>query len=811
LLAGLDVLVYSDADGSRDQNSGLELGLAKQVVYVDLNRNGSHDRNEPLSITNQAGVASFSGLPSSQIEVRLLGANQGVVQTSPVRPASTESLIADVSIDEILYSMGGNEFWGRSGNHLQRFAANGRLVGDGLAIPGNLIDSAFSGSDGWLLVDTESSERELYRLADGGLTKSSIDATHFELLESIGGGFVAWDSIDGLVRLNQADSEFGAVIEISKGGGFESFRSLGEDRIVVEERLDGGTRLSVHRIDGDLAQLEAERTFPRDLISWMTSSKGDAIFVDTSEGVHVIDTVNGLASTHVLASSASPIIFDPVSMILYTGDSTHLSTLRAWDTSVGREISSIEIGSTPADLAKVAVSGDGRVIVVPGDRGLVLRSVSEAAPVEVDFSVGPVPSVSIGVQVVSAGNPLELTERSYAFSVIEDEESEIRLDQVFEGLATGTCVVVLQPPVRGTLQWSVETGGLYRPFENVEGVDGFTVALFDGLNWSLPQRVAITIQGQNDLPTAIRLPHRLEIRENVAGAIVGPVLVEDVDASAAYLWSVDDQRFEIRDGVLKLRDEQQLTLQQGESVRLTIRAVEVGFGSSEVGGSGGLEATVNLKVNANPLPGEFFVSSEYSVPENEAGVSLGYVYVRGSLPPDHYAISVSDSRFEVVNGLFKLRDSVALSWQTDDALLVTLIAQGSSGEQFSKQTLVRVIKDRTPTVDPNDVDGDGMITPIDVLILINHINSQGSGSDSQEGEPGLRIDIDGDGHVSPIDVLILINVINDQLENDAVIAPPSDREVTSLSGEGEGSSMAGLEFGFVDDIASDVRKGRRHL
>ncbi|MFN7289179.1 MAG: dockerin type I domain-containing protein, partial [Pirellula sp.] len=135
----------------------------------------------------------------------------------------------------------------------------------------------------------------------------------------------------------------------------------------------------------------------------------------------------------------------------------------------------------------------------------------------------------------------------------------------------------------------------------------------------------------------------------------------------------------------------------------------------------------------------------------------------------------------------------------------------SSGEQFSKQTLVRVIKDRTPTVDPNDVDGDGMITPIDVLILINHINSQGSGSDSQEGEPGLRIDIDGDGHVSPIDVLILINVINDQLENDAVIAPPSDREVTSLSGEGEGSSMAGLEFGFVDDIASDVRKGRRHL
>jgi hypothetical protein len=210
------------------------------------------------------------------------------------------------------------------------------------------------------------------------------------------------------------------------------------------------------------------------------------------------------------------------------------------------------------------------------------------------------------------------------------------------------------------------------------------------------------------------------------------------------------------------------------------------------------------------LPAEFFVASEYSVPENEAGASLGYVYVRGSLPPEQYAISVSDSRFEVVNGLLKLRDSVALSWQADDALLVTLMAQGSSGEQFTKQTLVRVIKDRAPTIDPNDVDGDGFITPIDVLILINHINSQGSGSSSQEGEPGRRVDIDGDGHVSPIDVLILINVINNQLDNDAVVAPPGEREVTTLSGEGEGSSFSGVGFSFVDDIAPDVRAGRRN-
>jgi hypothetical protein len=805
LLAGLDVLVYSDSDGSRDQNASLELGLAKQVVYVDLNRNGSHDRNEPLSITNQAGVASFSGLPTSSIEIRLLGANQGlinsgVMQTSPVRPSSMADSMAGVSIDEVLHSVGGNEFWGRSGNQLQRFAADGRLVGDRIVIPGDLVDSAFSGLDGWLLIDSETSERELYRLVDGDLTRSSMDAVHFELIDSLGEGFVAWDSQDGLVRLEDSESGFGSIIEITKGGGFESFRSLGNDRIVVEERLDSGVRLSVHRVDGDFAHLEAERIFSGDIFSWTTSSRGDAIYVDTPDGVHVIDRLNGLVSTHVLASSTSPIIFDPVSTILYTGEAGNSTSLRAWDPRLGTSISSVQFSAGLVDLSKVAISSDGRVIVVPTDGGVLLKSLSEAAPIEVDLSSGAIPSVSIGVQIVSSRVPLELTERSLAISVIEDQRSEIRVEQLFESLPAGTFVLVLQPPTRGTLEWSVETGGEYRPFENAEGIDGFTVALFDGLNWSLPQRVQLEIQGQNDPPTAIRFPHRLEIRENVSGAVVGPVYVEDVDAAASYSWSVDDSRFEIRDGILKLKEGSQLSLQQEDRVTLTVRAEEVGSGAVNVGQSASIEATVTLQVNANPLPSEFFVASEYSVPENEIGVSLGYVYVRGALRPEQYAITVSDTRFEVVNGLFKLRDSVALNWQSDDALVVTLTAQGASGEHFSKQTLVRVVQDRTPAVNPHDVDGDGFLTPIDVLILINHINGQGSGTNPHEGEHGGRIDVDGDGQISPIDVLILINVINSQLDTDSVVAPPGDRDIVPLSGEGEGETREEVGLGFIDEL-----------
>jgi hypothetical protein len=46
--------------------------------------------------------------------------------------------------------------------------------------------------------------------------------------------------------------------------------------------------------------------------------------------------------------------------------------------------------------------------------------------------------------------------------------------------------------------------------------------------------------------------------------------------------------------------------------------------------------------------------------------------------------------------------------------------------------------------DPHDINGDGRVTPLDALILINYIN------------------FDGDGGVAPLDVLVVINFINNQ-------------------------------------------------
>jgi hypothetical protein len=89
-----------------------------------------------------------------------------------------------------------------------------------------------------------------------------------------------------------------------------------------------------------------------------------------------------------------------------------------------------------------------------------------------------------------------------------------------------------------------------------------------------------------------------------------------------------------------------------------------------------------------------------------------------------------------------------------------------------------------------DVDADGFVSALDVLIIINLINSKGSGwNGSTSGLPGPPdyVDVDGDKFVTPLDVLDLINFIN------------AGGTRSSSGGEGEGSSDDNA-FGWSMDV-----------
>jgi large repetitive protein len=64
---------------------------------------------------------------------------------------------------------------------------------------------------------------------------------------------------------------------------------------------------------------------------------------------------------------------------------------------------------------------------------------------------------------------------------------------------------------------------------------------------------------------------------------------------------------------------------------------------------------------------------------------------------------------------------------------------------------------------PHDVDGDYRISPLDALIVINQLNTAGSGSLQDRTPPSNRsglIDTDGDNTLSPLDALTVINSLN---------------------------------------------------
>ena len=151
------------------------------------------------------------------------------------------------------------------------------------------------------------------------------------------------------------------------------------------------------------------------------------------------------------------------------------------------------------------------------------------------------------------------------------------------------------------------------------------------------------------------------------------------------------------------------------------------------------------------------------------------------------------------NGTFTYTPGpTALFGSTDTFTYRAIDAFGAA----SPQTTVTITIGRAPAPayqNPSqqwDVNADGFISPIDVLILVNLLNSRGS-SIPVAGLPGPPdyVDVNGDNFVTPLDVLAVIDKIN------------------SSSGSGEGEQIIGvnnaqaLDSPALDSMVVEVGRG----
>ena len=106
---------------------------------------------------------------------------------------------------------------------------------------------------------------------------------------------------------------------------------------------------------------------------------------------------------------------------------------------------------------------------------------------------------------------------------------------------------------------------------------------------------------------------------------------------------------------------------------------------------------------------------------------------------------------------------------------------------------------------PLDVNHDGLITPLDALIVINFLNASGPGTlpvpPTAALAPPPYLDCSGDREVTAQDALLVVNDLNAQGPRPVPVAPGTsceDLPVCQPAGESPELEAA------LDDIASDV-------
>ena len=195
------------------------------------------------------------------------------------------------------------------------------------------------------------------------------------------------------------------------------------------------------------------------------------------------------------------------------------------------------------------------------------------------------------------------------------------------------------------------------------------------------QPVRVDILDRNEAQTDIGLDN-MTVQENVPGAVIGTLTVVDPDAGDSQTFAVSDNRFEVVDGQLKLRDGIALDFESEPLVNVTVTATDQGGHSISEQFTIGV-GDVNEAQTAMSI-------DHHQVAENAAGAVVGNLTVIDPDAGDSQTFTVSDSRFEVVDNQLKLKSGVSLNYEAEPSVDVTVTATDKAGHEISQIVTVNV-------------------------------------------------------------------------------------------------------------------------
>ncbi|WOF72428.1 hypothetical protein QMT40_000041 [Parvibaculaceae bacterium PLY_AMNH_Bact1] len=216
--------------------------------------------------------------------------------------------------------------------------------------------------------------------------------------------------------------------------------------------------------------------------------------------------------------------------------------------------------------------------------------------------------------------------------------------------------------------------GVSLDFNTDPSVD-VTVTTTDSSGATYQETFSVSVGDTNDAPTDITLDNS-SVDENAAGATVGTLSTTDVDAGDTHTYAVDDARFEVVGGELKLKDGVSLNHEAESSV-----AVEVT--TTDASGATYSETFTIAVGDVNEGPSDISLSNA-SVDENAAGAVVGSLSTTDVDAGDSHTYAVDDARFEVVGGELKLKDGVSLNHEAESSVAVEVTTTDASGATYSE-------------------------------------------------------------------------------------------------------------------------------
>jgi Ca2+-binding RTX toxin-like protein len=198
------------------------------------------------------------------------------------------------------------------------------------------------------------------------------------------------------------------------------------------------------------------------------------------------------------------------------------------------------------------------------------------------------------------------------------------------------------------------------------------VRVTDNYGGKLEKDLTISVKDVNEAPTAITI-NNTTVAENSAGAVIGNLTVSDPDAGSSHTFSLNDDRFEVKNGQLKLKDGISLDFETSPNIQLQVTATD--------NGTPALSKTQSFAIgvtDVNEAPTAVTINNS-TVAENSAGAVIGNLTVSDPDAGSSHTFSLNDDRFEVKNGQLKLKDGISLDFETTPKieLLVTATDNGT--------------------------------------------------------------------------------------------------------------------------------------